>query len=49
VHLRRLPDRLVGSKAWVEYDGFADHRKLLDANASFEAFDVTGPASRRWR
>ena len=46
VHLRRLPDRLVGSNKWVEYDGFSEHRKLLDTNANFEEFDVTGPAGR---
>ena len=45
-HVRRLPDRLVGSTAWVEYDGISKHHKLLDSNANFEEFDVAGPAGR---
>lgn len=40
VHLRRLPDRLVGSNRWIEYEGKAIHRKLLDSNANFEEFEV---------
>jgi hypothetical protein len=39
-HVRRLPDRLVGSDRWVEYDGISNHRKLLDSNANFEEFLV---------
>ncbi len=39
-HVRRLPNRLVGSKEWVEYDGISNHKKLLDSNANFEEFDV---------
>src|SRR5579859_5196428 len=39
-HVRRLPDRLVGSNKWVEYDGISNHHKLLDSNANFEEFDV---------
>ena len=39
-HVRRLPERLVGSNAWVEYDGISNHHKLLDTNANFEEFDV---------
>lgn len=42
-HVRRLPDRLVGSNRWVEYDGISNHRKLLDTNANFEEFDVSTP------
>src|ERR1700755_1283013 len=45
-HVRRLPDRLVGSTAWVEYDAISNHHKLLDSNANFEEFDVIGPAGR---
>lgn len=45
-HVRRLPDRLVGSNKWLEYDGISNHRKLLDSNANFEEFDVSGPAGR---
>jgi hypothetical protein len=39
-HVRRLPDRLVGSNKWIEYDGISNHKKLLDSNANFEEFDV---------
>ena len=41
-HLRRLPDRLVGSTAWIEYDGISRHKKILDSNANFEEFEVNG-------
>jgi hypothetical protein len=40
-HVRRLPDRLNGSHAWVEYAGISNHHKLLDTNANLEQFDVT--------
>jgi hypothetical protein len=39
-HVRRLPERLVGSHDWIEYDGISNHKKLLDSNANFEEFDV---------
>jgi hypothetical protein len=39
-HVKRLPDRLVGSTHWIEYDGISRHKKLLDSNANFEEFDV---------
>jgi hypothetical protein len=39
-HVRRLPERLVGSTAWVEYDGISRHKKILDSNANFEEFEV---------
>ena len=42
-HVRRLPDRLVGSTDWIEYDGISNHKKLLDSNANFEEFDVRNP------
>ena len=42
-HVRRLPDRLVGSNQWVEYDGISNHKKLLDSNANFEEFEVDNP------
>src|ERR1700735_2970024 len=35
-HVRRLPDRLVGSDKWIEYDGISRHKKLLDSNANLE-------------
>jgi hypothetical protein len=40
-HVRRLPDRLNNSNAWIEYDGISNHHKLLDSNANFEEFEVT--------
>ena len=42
-HVRRLPERLNGSNAWVEYDGISNHKKLLDSNANFEDFNVSSP------
>ena len=42
-HVRRLPDRLVGSNAWIEYNGISNHKKLLDTNANFEEFEVDNP------
>jgi len=39
-HVKRLPDRLVGSNKWIEYDGISNHKKLLDSNANFEEFQV---------
>src|ERR1700752_2308569 len=42
-HVRRLPDRLVGSTNWIEYDGISNHKKLLDSNANFEEFEVDNP------
>jgi hypothetical protein len=41
-HVRRLPDRLVGSTKWIEYDGLSRHKKILDSNANFEEFEVNG-------
>jgi hypothetical protein len=40
-HVRRLPDRLINSSVWVEYDGISNHKKILDSNANFEEFEVT--------
>jgi hypothetical protein len=40
-HVRRLPNRLVGSHEWIEYDGISNHHKILDSNANFEQFEVT--------
>src|SRR5437899_2427670 len=42
-HVRRLPDRLVGSNTWIEYNGISNHKKLLDSNANFEEFEVDNP------
>jgi hypothetical protein len=45
-HVRRLPDRLVGSTTWVEYDGISNHKKILNTNANFEEFEVDNPEKR---
>jgi hypothetical protein len=42
-HVRRLPDRLVGSTNWIDYNGISNHKKLLDTNANFEEFEVDNP------
>jgi hypothetical protein len=42
-HVRRLPDRLVASTTWVEYDGISNHKKILNTNANFEEFEVDNP------
>src|SRR5881392_1405811 len=39
-HVRRLPDRLVGSNNWIDYNGVSNHKKLLDSNANFEQFEI---------
>jgi hypothetical protein len=43
-HVRRLPDRLVGSDKWVTYDGISNHRSILGSPANLEEFEVDGPA-----
>ncbi len=40
-HVRRLPDRLVHSNNWIEYDGISNHHKIFDTSANLEEFDVT--------
>jgi hypothetical protein len=42
-HVRRLPDRLVASTTWVEYDSISNHKKILNTNANFEEFEVDNP------
>jgi hypothetical protein len=42
-HVRRRPERLVGSTNWITYDGISRHKKLLDSNANFEEFEVDSP------
>lgn len=39
-HLWRLPDRLVGSTKWFEYEGFSRHHKIFGSNANMEEFEV---------
>jgi hypothetical protein len=43
-HVKRLPERLVGSNTWIEYDGISKHKKILDSNANFEEFEVDNAA-----
>lgn len=38
--VRRLPERLVGSDKWIEYEGISNHHKLLGSNSNFEEFEV---------
>src|SRR5258705_11174105 len=47
-HVRRLPERLVGSNSWVEYDGISNHKKVLDTSANFQEFDLR-PADGKLR
>ncbi|HXA39289.1 MAG TPA: DUF1579 domain-containing protein [Phenylobacterium sp.] len=42
-HVKRLPDRLVGSTRWVEYDGRSNHRKMFGTSANLEDFEVDDP------
>jgi hypothetical protein len=42
-HVKRLPDRLVGSTAWVEYEGVDHHHSVLGSAANFEEFEVDSP------
>lgn len=42
-HVKRLPDRLVGSTRWVEYDGRSNHHKMFATNANLEDFEVDDP------
>ena len=45
-HLKRLPDRLAGSTAWVEYDGISRTHKIMGSDANMEAFEVDDPADK---
>jgi hypothetical protein len=42
-HVKRLPDRLVGSTAWIEYDGISRHHPVLGSSANLEEFEVDSP------
>ncbi len=44
VHLKRLADRLAGSKTWVEIDGTSVTRKVWDGRAQLEQFEADGAA-----
>jgi hypothetical protein len=43
-HVKRLPDRLVGSTAWIEYEGISRHHPVFGSSANLEEFEVAGPA-----
>jgi hypothetical protein len=45
-HVRRLPDRLVGSNNWIDYNGISNDKRLLAGNANFEEFEVDNPEKR---
>src|SRR4051794_13509665 len=40
-HVLRLPERLVGSTNWIEYEGTSSHQKLFGGPANLEEFKVT--------
>jgi len=40
VHVRRLPDRLVGSTKWLDYDGASTVSRVYGSNANIEDFKV---------
>jgi hypothetical protein len=42
-HVKRLPERLVGSTAWIEYDGISRHHPVLGSSANLEEFEVHSP------
>ena len=42
-HVKRMPERLVGSTTWVEYDGRSNHHKMFGTNANLEDFEVDDP------
>src|ERR1700722_3198184 len=44
-HVKRLPDRLVGSTAWIEYDGISRHHSVLGSSANLEEFEVESPTT----
>lgn len=45
-HLKRLPDRLVGSTRWIEYDGISRTHKIFGSNANMEEFEADNPAAK---
>jgi hypothetical protein len=48
VHHRRLKERLADSRAWFEFDGTLENRKLMEgwANVGENLFDMPGDAYR---
>jgi hypothetical protein len=45
-HVKRLPERLVGSTAWIEYDGISRTHPVLGSSANFEEFEVDSPQAK---
>ena len=44
IHLKRLANRLSGSKEWVEFDGTSVTRKLWDGRSQIEEFETDSPS-----
>lgn len=44
IHLKELPDRLVGSKKWIQFDGTSTTQKLWNGRAQIEQFETNGAA-----
>ena len=44
IHLKDLPDRLVGSKNWIQFDGTSTTQKLWNGRAQIEQFETNGTA-----
>jgi len=43
IHLKRLQQRLAGSRTWDEFDGTSVTRKVWDGHANLEEFETDGP------
>ena len=46
-HLKRLPERLVGSTAWIEYYGVSRTHPVFGSNANMEEFADDNPAAKQ--
>src|SRR5215813_305642 len=44
IHLKRLADRLAGSKTWVEFDGTSVTHKIWDGRSQIEEFETDSPS-----
>ena len=45
-HVRRLPDRLVGSNNWIDYNGVSNHKKHLHIKA--QTLKLYNPDTCQW-
>jgi hypothetical protein len=43
IHLRRLAERLAGSKTWVQFEGTSVTRKVWEGRANLEEFETDSP------